>query len=321
MPESTLLKPASPSTIKGLECPLCRQRAHQHIMTYPAFSPMFRNRTVARCVGCGLAYMYPMLPTEKLVEYYGRTTFTGHVLDKAPSDSPENHHQAAARVEFMKEWLAFSGHANVLDIGAEYGLLETYMRRRLTGELQCHAVEPDSNAREVLEKNDIRWASDIGAFDDKTFDLIVLSHVFEHVNDPITYLKTLRNYCHEGTYLFLEVPNEEFRFKAEFEPHVVFYSPKTLAQMLTTCGYTIIANETCGMRRADVSPANQRVSSGVHWLNRLALRLHLDRLRTKLKPQKVPVASVDPLSVHDRYESKVYGDDRIWIRCLAKFGV
>lgn len=317
MPESTLVKPSANSTIQGLECPLCRQRAHQFIMTYPAKTPLFRNRTVASCVRCDLAYMYPMASTSALNAYYNSGAYWGHMADKTQFDVPAFHHQAHSRVEFIKSRLMVGKKIDILDIGAGYGVLEKYLRGAFGDKAQCSAVELDKRAQESLTKNGVDCHAALEDFEKKKFDLIVLSHVLEHMNDPVGYLKKLPAYSNKDAYIFVEVPNEDFKFKFELEPHVLFFSPKTLTKVLKAAGYHVVATDTCGFRRPEQRKLNERAQAHNEFISKIPFRSQLKRLKHRLFAKNVSAPS-DPLAAPDPFFSSVYGDDRIWIRCLAK---
>ena len=78
-------------------------------------------------------------------------------------------------------------------------------------------------------------------YQDKSFDLAILSHVVEHLEYP-------RELLHEAAriaqHVFVEVPLEDNRgLKMDFVPndigHINFYSIKTIRQLLQTCGLEI----------------------------------------------------------------------------------
>ena len=316
MPEATITKPAGGNTVRGLECPLCRQRAHQHVMTYPAHNQLFLSRTVARCVDCGLVYMYPMASTAMLNAYYNSGTFWGHVADKTPFDIPTYHHQAQARVDFIKDRLKFGKQIDVLDIGAGYGVLESYLVKLLPATVQCFAVEPDQKAQQSLERHGIVWKAELEEFANKKFDLIILSHVFEHINAPVEYLKNLKAYFNPEGYLFIEVPNGDYRFKFDLEPHVLFFEPKSLSKVLAAGGFRSLYLETCGLPWTKQREMNDAIRARNGWIDKLPMRDQLRRIKNFLKPKK-NAGHPDPLSAPDPYHCREYGDDRVWIRCLA----
>jgi SAM-dependent methyltransferase len=74
----------------------------------------------------------------------------------------------------------------------------------------------------------------------KKFDLITMSHVFEHINNPIEYLFKLHHILSDSGYVFLEVPNEpahlvahNVKTKKKGIGHLFDYTTTTLAAMIS----------------------------------------------------------------------------------------
>ena len=86
------------------------------------------------------------------------------------------------------------------------------------------------------------------ALSDEYFDLITVYHTFEHVVDPLLFLKIVRRYLKPNGHLFIEVPNTDdalmsiYQLKkfADFwfiEPHLFYYNPETLKKVLARGGF------------------------------------------------------------------------------------
>jgi ubiquinone/menaquinone biosynthesis C-methylase UbiE len=74
-------------------------------------------------------------------------------------------------------------------------------------------------------------------FEDRAFDLAILTHVVEHLENP---REVLYEAARVAQYVFVEVPLEDnFHLKMNFVPndvgHINFYSLKTFRQLLQTC--------------------------------------------------------------------------------------
>ena len=83
-------------------------------------------------------------------------------------------------------------------------------------------------------------------YDNKKFDLAVLSHVVEHVEYP---RKLLYEAKRVAKYIFVEVPLEDNlrlpqNFVFDSVGHINFYSPKTIRQMLQTCNLNVLNQQT-----------------------------------------------------------------------------
>jgi SAM-dependent methyltransferase len=76
---------------------------------------------------------------------------------------------------------------------------------------------------------------------DGAIDLVILTHVVEHLENPRELLYEARRV---GRFVFVEVPLEDtWKLGKDFVPneigHINFYSVKTIRQFVQTCGLTI----------------------------------------------------------------------------------
>ena len=95
------------------------------------------------------------------------------------------------------------------------------------------------------------------------FDLICMSHVLEHVSDPIEFLTELMTVIRPGGCLFVEVPNETrktvraiCKYGARGLMHLCFFDAGTLRQVMLRAGWTPLLDLVCGQ---DIS----------HWMKAL----------------------------------------------------
>lgn len=117
--------------------------------------------------------------------------------------------RANSQKEFIKNSLPSNiSFKNVIDIGAGAGkLIESFMP-----DSHLFAVESDSIMIEHMSKNRaitvINEPTLFEADNQSRFDLLTMSHVFEHINNPLEYLYQLHKVVSSDGYVFLEVPNE-----------------------------------------------------------------------------------------------------------------
>jgi SAM-dependent methyltransferase len=85
------------------------------------------------------------------------------------------------------------------------------------------------------------------------YDLIVCSHVLEHVPFPLALLADINTVLHPDTLLYIEVPYEDLMRKRRLEPqlrkrhwheHINFFSEESLAVLLEQAGLHIVATRT-----------------------------------------------------------------------------
>lgn len=177
----------------------------------------------------------------------------------------------------------------VLDIGAGEGSILAQLSDWGFGESYT-ALEISHSALERLRALTIPQLRDVRAFDgyelpfpDQSFDLIVLSHVLEHVEFPRVLLREMKRV---GRYHAIEVPvnykrgaDSKKAVRAQLAiGHVNLYDPTLLRFFLRAEGFKIVA-ERVDLTSADVTAYSWFKNLGVAptWKNRLRLRYHLWR--------------------------------------------
>lgn len=136
----------------------------------------------------------------------------------------------------------------LLDVGCGNGAWLDQMRR-LGWEVQ--GVEPDEKAAAIGRASRIpiavATADALPAFD-APFDAVSLSHVIEHLHDPIAVLRSLRAHIKPGGILRIATPNMGGFGHARYGPHwrgleaprhLVLFTGDTLRTCLEQAGYAI----------------------------------------------------------------------------------
>jgi hypothetical protein len=96
-------------------------------------------------------------------------------------------------------------------------------------------------------------------FGDRHFELAVLSHVIEHVEYPRQLLYEAKRVARE---VYVEVPMEDnsrlsHDFVADQTGHINFYNPKTIRQLVQSCGLRILKSKI-----SHSSPAQYKFQKG-----------------------------------------------------------
>ena len=180
------------------------------------------------------------------------------------------------------------GVRRVLDVGCGDGTLGAELRRRGVPEVWgiTHSADEAVRARAVLsvvmEADLATWrASDLPA-GDPGFDLIVCSHVLEHLADPGRLLRALRPVLLPGGTLVVALPNVlHWRQRLEFlrgrfrytrgglmdATHLRFFDAHGARALLGDNGWGV------GVFRADGTfPGSRFLGPAGRWLDRWAVR-------------------------------------------------
>jgi SAM-dependent methyltransferase len=135
---------------------------------------------------------------------------------------------------------------SMLDIGCGTGWISKLWAdagARVTG------LEPSGARADVAKKRGIRvlpcYAEEL--FDNEKYDLIVMRHVLEHIEEPKTILRSLVKRINPGGLLMVVVPNIDCIGRKMLDAdwtwvlpwHCNFFNPRSLAFLLAECGFQI----------------------------------------------------------------------------------
>jgi SAM-dependent methyltransferase len=281
----------------GFLCPVCQYEKCSILGPYIAKSEPFKGRELAKCLQCNAVSMYPCFLECISNEYYSTQYWTDEIFNRR---LPALRVQAHARCLFIQPAVTSKTHLRILDVGAGVGYMNWGLRRVWAdSQIEYTAVEVNPAAVNYLRLDPgvNHIASDLDEVNE-SFDIIVLSHILEHITDPVKFLGKI--FCllnKSGGCVFVEVPNMDYMFKNRNEPHVIFYSPESLSSVLTRPGIQVVRVETCGhtiwKKRADAGLAKSNIL------------LSLKKLLYNLV-------------VRPNREYCMYGGNRQWIRAVCK---
>ncbi|MFI0347946.1 MAG: class I SAM-dependent methyltransferase, partial [Chthoniobacterales bacterium] len=147
-------------------------------------------------------------------------------------------------IEQVEEFLSpfFSFPINILDWGGDTGKNSPFKdKKNLLHIYEINNKEPIPGAELVTKEKTLKT----------NYDLVVCSHVLEHVPYPSELLLEIKQAMREETILYIELPYEELMQtanndaslnlkKRHWHEHINFYSEESLSRLLTACGLTII---------------------------------------------------------------------------------
>lgn len=145
-------------------------------------------------------------------------------------------------------------NGKVLDIGCGNGTFLSFLKHygwKVSGvELNAKAAEV---ARKHLDAEIFTGDLKDAPFAENSFDFIVLSHVIEHIADPLEFLKLVLKFLKKDGIIYAEVPNYEsfsrkhsrqYWYAWETPRHLSMFSPKTLSQLFEKAGFTLVKTRT-----------------------------------------------------------------------------
>jgi len=180
-------------------------------------------------------------------------SITSNLLDNYNNQYDGNMSQwretgAKKKVENIIKICSNKKYTNVLEVGAGDGSILNLLSKQKFGQ-SLYAIEISKSGVEKIKEKNITNLKDVSIFDgykipypDKHFDLLILSHVLEHVEHERVLLREIARVSKEQV---IEVPRE-FRFGADNKinhflsyGHINIYTPTNFRFLLKTEGFEI----------------------------------------------------------------------------------
>jgi 2-polyprenyl-3-methyl-5-hydroxy-6-metoxy-1,4-benzoquinol methylase len=220
-----------------IQCPLCscsRSRFFDR--------RLFRGFPVENriCVDCGLVFQSPRMTENERAVYYQaeyRRSYQG-VEGPITRDIVVQTARAEALIAFIHPKV--TSIERCLDIGCSTGLI----LKNFQNQFGCLPVgiEPGNAYRTYALGNGINVYQSLEEMErarEDRFDMIIMSHVLEHVQNPVGYLDYLRKsvLTPEG-WLLIEVPNLYAHDSFEVA-HLFAFTPHSLKEVLRKGSFTV----------------------------------------------------------------------------------
>lgn len=280
-------------------CPLCGSD-HSRLFDQREF----RGRSISNrlCLNCGLVYQSPRMTASEADIFYAEEY---RLLYEGSTDpTARNLSDQLGRAESLSMFARplVDKVVRHLDIGCSFGVLLQHFRE--VYQCQPFGIEPGEGHRAHARKEGLAVYATLEELEKREkarFDLITMSHVLEHLPDPVGYLNHLRESLLESKgWLLLEVPNLYSHDSFEIA-HLVSYSSHTLTQTMGKAGFEFVRLEGHGRPRSKLLPlyltllARPLPSAAPTWSLRpetqVALKRRVGMLRRRILERVFPKQS------------------------------
>ena len=293
--------PAATEGLREVDCLFCGLSDEQLLFREGPFR-------VVRCRRCGLTYVTPRLPAERLHQMYqeeywssGRAKDFGYTQYLA--EAPLYLRTYALRSRLITERRPSPGR--VLDVGCAAGF---FLRVMADLGWQTTGLEISgamcAYARDTLRLPDVRRGDLLSVpLEPGAFDVVTLWDVIEHLEDPPAHLRAARHLLAPDGILVIETQNVASSFARllgrrwqhyKHAEHLYHFDPRTLERLLTEAGFAIVENTPhLGGKYVSMDFLVERVGRIHPWLSTLASPLRLvgsRALYVNLRDEMVVVA-------------------------------
>jgi len=309
---------------KSWRCPICFWDSAGHQFETVPY-PTGENKTtkvpekIVFCKQCGVGIAFPLW-TEDQVDYFynnGQYWQTSKTEIFSAKQYPVLYALSLSRWKLLEPFLKeMDKPLSVLDIGAGQGFFGMAATRAKNIRLASYTcVEKDNNVSTSLRRT---WLSrfphvpfevkeDIASISGK-FNCIIISQVLEHVVNPLKMLAIIKTKLMEEGLLFIDVPNQDYLFKKDVFPHLLFFNPSSMSYLLELCGIHIELIRTYG---------NDMVLSIMNYNNK-SFKKQLF-LKAVMKLRFIFPESVLLDFVTKYFEMNKENENGVWIRTIGRY--
>jgi len=156
----------------------------------------------------------------------------------------------------------------LLELGSGEGfLLELFEKKGFN----VFGIEPSKDNLSIIDKKLKNGKCVVGYIEDsfnlkKQFDIIVLSHVLEHVMDCKQALIGLKDLLTPDGIIFIEVPNcqnnQALEDSINTQPHIHHFTKTSLIQLIQKCGFSVVKIDTF---KAEVITIPEHIKYVLKW--------------------------------------------------------
>jgi SAM-dependent methyltransferase len=221
-------------------CIVCSSEKIAELRSYKGKNIIFHNKVLKRCEDCEFVFTSPM-PNYSDLQVYNSEYFEfahgGH--PKSPSAIAFFSGINKLRCEYVSQILEKRNFTatKILEIGPGQGYFAGHWLSKYPN-ASYYGVETDLTCHEVLNNIGVKLLlpeqveSSI-----REVDLVIMSHVLEHVPDPIGFLQLVTRKLKKGGALFIEVPCNDWQHKEFDEPHLLFFNKNSIMLALKNVGF------------------------------------------------------------------------------------
>jgi len=237
------------------KCPCCSSAAIHFALYCKDYVVSSETFELWHCEACNFRFIQNAPPENKIGRYYDSEKYQSHSLD---SNSLFNKMFQLAR-KYSVWWrcrlvlkASKKKHGELLDIGSGVGAFAHGIKQY---GWHVTALEPDEDARATADTQYAVVAQPMGnlyKLSPKSFDIITLWHVLEHVHDIHDYLIQISQLLKDDGLLIIAVPNflsvdakyyKKFWDAYDVPRHLHHFSHTSLLKLASKYGFAITAKK------------------------------------------------------------------------------
>ena len=236
--------------VVAVSCPLCGSEEREQI--YKEYGVI----GICRCRRCSLMYVSPRLKAPEQIYWGDGAKYVEEA--RLIFEGKRAHHRDPNYIEELDTIARFKPTGRFLDVGCNMGMLLRHIRQRQWTAVGVDPSPPLANIAREWQRVQVYncFLHELPASEERSFDVIALSDVFEHITEPLPFLGEVRRFLRDDGIVYVKVPNGAWNlFKQhalaalgrrpdrgiwDSYEHVVHYTDATLRTMLNSGGFEIL---------------------------------------------------------------------------------
>lgn len=198
------------------------------------------------CRDCGFVFNNPSPSYSELSKHY--TSWSNYEMPQSKGIySNEMANKWLRTYEFVKKGFPDDFRGNVLEVGCATAFGLSIFKSNGWDVL---GLDPSQKASEIANKQYgirvINSLFDINLFSGKKYDLIIFSHVLEHIISPGELVKDLVSILNPNGLIYIEVPdmsNPDVPMGYFTYEHLNYFTPTALTNLMGENGYNLVCME------------------------------------------------------------------------------
>lgn len=258
-------------------------------------------------ISTGSLVQKPSAETERALEraYSVGSVFSGMMEDVGLGRSYADDFLRFLLGQMSGDWLAT---ANVLEIGCGTGYLLSQLKPHCSSVL---GVEPGGHSRSGSEQHGVTIIHDFFPSSEVTgrYDAVLGYCILEHIQDPVSFLRSIATVMQAGAFLFLAVPDcepyiQEGDISMFWHEHWSYFTGDSLERTLLAAGFELRNLRPAGFGGTIYASAVNTAASGGAGA---ALRLAVERHHTFVTRAKRAVSRFGDILAAARRDGKTVG--------------
>jgi len=192
------------------QCPVCNSKKLEDRLQLNDEFLSKKTFVIQKCGECGFLFTNPRPKKDQISAYYKSEDYISH--SNKSNGLFASLYQLSRKINLSAKYSIISRHSKngkALDIGSGTGHFLNYLQKK---KWNVQGIEPDENAAKFARANfnlQIDSEKELSVLEKKSFDLISMWHVLEHVHDLNQRMTEIRELIKQDGLVILALPNPE----------------------------------------------------------------------------------------------------------------